>query len=203
MQPPRGASVLRGDTLPSTARRRRVRHRHAARPIHPLDAAVARRQAPCGAGAAHPSAARRGGRERRRVLPPTLRCRGRRPNRPAAARGHPRRRPRPPRPRRRSSRQLVTVERRAAASCWRSGGRRSAPPDGGAFRSFPRGMATLVDALLGALPSATVRLATCADTMHHDGSALAGADHGWRHRDGRCPAARRTRSRGGALARAR
>ena len=37
--------------------------------------------------------------------------------------------------------------------------------EGGAFRSFPRGMATLVAALEAALPAGTVRLGTAAERL--------------------------------------
>ncbi len=56
--------------------------------------------------------------------------------------------------------QLVAIERsgRSVLMALRAQGRRAV--EGGAFRSFPRGMATLVDTLMARLPAATVRLGT-------------------------------------------
>jgi protoporphyrinogen/coproporphyrinogen III oxidase len=69
--------------------------------------------------------------------------------------------------------QLVAVERagRSVLLALRAQGRRAT--EGGAFRSFPRGMVTLVDAVLTHLPDATVRLGEGAAAVSPHGQ-------GWR-----------------------
>ncbi len=66
--------------------------------------------------------------------------------------------------------QLVAVERAGGSVllALRRQGRRVT--EGGAFRSFPRGMSTLVDALLAALPAGSVRLGESAHEVHVAGS---------------------------------
>lgn len=61
--------------------------------------------------------------------------------------------------------QLVAVERAGGSvlMALRRQSQRSA--EGGSFKSFPRGMATLVDALIAGLPPATVRLSAAADHL--------------------------------------
>jgi len=61
--------------------------------------------------------------------------------------------------------QLAAVERQGRSvllALRRQAGR---PTEGGAFRSFPRGMGTLVAGLEAALPSGTIRLGTAAESL--------------------------------------
>ena len=67
--------------------------------------------------------------------------------------------------------QLVAVERQGGSVLLALRRQARRAPEGGAFRSFPGGMITLVDALLAALPAGTVRLGSGAETVQHDGSA--------------------------------
>jgi oxygen-dependent protoporphyrinogen oxidase len=74
--------------------------------------------------------------------------------------------------------QLATVERGGGSVllALRRQGQRAT--EGGAFRSFPGGMATLVDTLVAALPPDTLRLGTAATAIEHVGT-------GWRVRTGK------------------
>lgn len=67
--------------------------------------------------------------------------------------------------------QLVSVERagRSVLFALRRQGQRAT--DGGAFRSFPGGMATLVESLLAALPPGTVRVDAPVASLRHTGQA--------------------------------
>lgn len=67
--------------------------------------------------------------------------------------------------------QLSAVERQGRSVLLALRRQAQRATEGGAFRSFPRGMATLVEALTAALPAGTVRLGTAAERLHPEGSA--------------------------------
>ena len=66
--------------------------------------------------------------------------------------------------------QLAAVERRGGSVLLALRRQAARAVAGGAFRSFPRGMATLVDALAAALPAGTLHLGDGADALAADGA---------------------------------
>lgn len=66
--------------------------------------------------------------------------------------------------------QLVAVERAGGSVLWALRRQAQRAVEGGAFRSFPQGMARLVDALAAALPPATLRLGVAAQDIQTDGA---------------------------------
>ena len=65
--------------------------------------------------------------------------------------------------------QLSAVERQGRSVLLALRRQAQRATEGGAFRSFPQGMARLVEALVAALPPGTVRLATSAEGLHLEG----------------------------------